>query len=130
MAGKCAAGHPDRRRWRMMGRMQSLRRLPIRLRLTLAFAAAMTLVLAGTGAFVYFKMENALDNSVDQGLRSRASDLTALVRQADEGLTEAGHSPLTERGENIAQILGPRGTVIDATPRFRTHPLLSAAERS
>jgi two-component system OmpR family sensor kinase len=113
----------------MMNSMQPLRRLPIRLRLTLAFAAAMTLVLAGTGAFVYFRMENALNNSVDQGLRSRASDLSALVRQSDEGLTEAGHSPLTERGENIAQILSPNGSVIDATPRFRTRPLLSGVER-
>jgi heavy metal sensor kinase len=113
----------------MMSWMQPLRRLPIRLRLTLAFVAAMTLVLAGTGAFVYFRMENALNNSVDQGLRSRASDLSALVRQSDEGLTEAGHSPLTERGENIAQILSPDGSVIDATPRFRTRPLLSGAER-
>ena len=112
----------------MMRGMQPLRRLPIRLRLTLAFAAAMALVLAGTGAFVYFRMENALDQSVDQGLRSRASDLTALVRQADEGLTQAGRSPLTERGENIAQILGSDGTVLDATPRFR-HGLLSGAER-
>jgi heavy metal sensor kinase len=109
--------------------MQPLRRLPIRLRLTLAFAAAMALVLAGTGAFVYFRMENALDSSVDQGLRSRASDLAALVRQSDEGLTEAGHSPLTERGENIAQIVGPDGSVIDGTPRFRTRSLLSGAER-
>ena len=109
--------------------MQPLRRLPIRLRLTLAFAAAMALVLAGTGAFVYLRMENALNSSVDQGLRSRASDLTALVRQSDEGLTQAGHSPLTERGENIAQIVGPNGSVIDGTPRFRTRSLLSAAER-
>src|SRR3954453_15828801 len=109
--------------------MQPLRRLPIRLRLTLAFAAAMALVLAGTGAFVYFRMEYALDHSVDQGLRSRASDLTALVGQADEGLTNAGRSPLTERGENIAQILGSDGKVLDATPRFRSHPLLSGAER-
>ena len=112
-----------------MRQMQPLRRLPIRLRLTLAFAAAIALVLAATGAFVYFRMENALDKSVDQGLRSRASDLTALVRQADEGLSNAGHSPLTERGENIAQILGSDGKVLDATPRFRSHPLLTGTER-
>jgi two-component system OmpR family sensor kinase len=89
----------------------------------------MALVLAATGAFVYFRMENALDKSVDQGLRSRASDLTALVRQADEGLTRAGRSPLTERGENIAQILGSDGKVLDATPRFRSHPLITGTER-
>jgi two-component system OmpR family sensor kinase len=113
----------------MMNWMQPLRRLPIRLRLTVAFAGAMALVLAGTGAFVYLRMENALDASVDQGLRSRASDLGALVRQSDEGLTEAGGSPLTERGENVAQILDPNGKVVDGTPRLRSRPLLGAAER-
>jgi two-component system OmpR family sensor kinase len=108
--------------------MTLVRRLPIRLRLTLAFALVLAVVLGATGAFVYLRMENELDNSIDQGLRSRASDLVALVRQSDEALAEAGHSPLTERGENVAQILTPRARVLDATPRFRKSPLLIAAD--
>jgi heavy metal sensor kinase len=105
-----------------------LRRLPIRLRLTLAFALVMACVLSATGAFVYLRMQSELNSSINQGLRSRASDLAALVRQSDEALAEAGHSPLTERGENVAQILSPGGRVVDATPRFRRHPLLTREE--
>src|SRR3954463_12823548 len=111
-----------------MSPMKLLRRLPIRLRLTLAFAGVMALVLAATGAFVYLRMQSELDNSLDQGLRSRTGDLTALVQQADQALTEAGRSPLTERGETLAQILTPDGRVVDGTPRFRKRPLLQGAE--
>jgi two-component system OmpR family sensor kinase len=111
-----------------MNPMKLLRRLPIRLRLTLAFAVVMALVLAATGAFVYLRMQSELDNSLNQGLRSRTGDLIALVQQADQGLTEAGRSPLTERGETLAQILSARGRVLDGTPRFRKQSLLRGAE--
>src|SRR3954465_418735 len=110
-----------------MSPMKLLRRLPIRLRLTLAFALVMALVLAATGAFVYLRMQSELDNSLNQGLRSRTGDLIALVQQADQGLTEAGRSPLTERGETLAQILSAKGRVLDGTPRFRKQPLLRGA---
>jgi heavy metal sensor kinase len=108
--------------------MKRLLRLPIRLRLSLAFALVMALVLGATGAFVYLRMQSELNNSIDQGLRTRASDLVALVRQSDEALAEAGHSPLTERGENVAEILTPSGRVLDATPRLRGQPLLGPDE--
>jgi heavy metal sensor kinase len=108
--------------------VQALRRLPIRLRLTLAFAAAMALVLTATGAFVYLRMKHELDHTVDQGQRTRAGDVAALARQADEGLTQSGRSPLTERGENLAQVLGPRNQILDATPQFRSRSLLTRPE--
>jgi heavy metal sensor kinase len=73
-------------------------------------------------------MQSELNNSIDQGLRSRASDLVALVRQSDEALAEAGHSPLTERGEDVAQIVAPGGQVVDATPRLRKRSLLEPGE--
>src|SRR4051812_32737381 len=105
--------------------MRRLRRLPIRLRLTLAFALVMAVVLGATGAFVYLRMQSELDDSVEQGLRSRASDLVALVRQADDALNEVGRSPVSERGENVAQILAPSGRLVDGTPGFRSRPLLA-----
>jgi hypothetical protein len=104
-----------------------LRRLPIRVRLTLAFAAVMSLVLAATGAFVYLRMGAELKTTVDTGLRSRGSDVAALLRQ-NHGLTTAGHSPLTERGENLAQVLSAGGAVLDGTPRYRTQPLITRGE--
>ncbi|MEA2361427.1 MAG: hypothetical protein QOD71_572 [Thermoleophilaceae bacterium] len=105
-----------------------MRRLPVRLRLTLAFAGVMALVLAAVGAFLYLRFENDLRASVDQGLRSRAGDVAALVRQADSGLSEGGRSPLTEQGQSFAQILDGRGRVVDASPQLRKRPLLAGSD--
>jgi two-component system OmpR family sensor kinase len=105
-----------------------LRRLPIRLRLTLAFAGVMALVLATLGGFLYLRFENDLRASIDQGLRTRAGDVAALVRQADSGLSEGGGSPLSERGEGFAQILDRRGRVVDASPQLRKRPLIGGSE--
>jgi len=44
-----------------------------------AFAVAMALVLAGTGAYVYAKLGSDLSHALDQDLRVRAQDLSALV---------------------------------------------------
>jgi two-component system OmpR family sensor kinase len=88
----------------------------------------MALVLGATGLFVYLRLGAALDRSVDQGLRSRSSDVAALVQQADSGLAQGGKSALTERGESFAQVLDTRGRVVDSTPQVRNRPLLSPAE--
>lgn len=105
-----------------------LTKLPIRLRVTLAFALVMAVVLAATGLFLYLLMARELDSTINQGLRSRAGDVTALVKQADSGLAQAGRSPLTEQGESLAQILDERGKIVDAPPPLRSHPLLSSQE--
>ena len=48
-------------------------RVPIRVRLTLAFAAAMALVLAAAGLFVYAWVRADLDEAVDDALEARAA---------------------------------------------------------
>jgi len=101
-----------------------LRRLPIRIKLTLAFAGVMAVVLVAVGMVLYLRFETDLRASVDRGLRSRAGDLTALVRQADSGLTDSGSSPLSEQGEGFAQILNEEGRVIDATAEVGRRRLL------
>jgi two-component system, OmpR family, sensor kinase len=60
-------------------------RLPIRLRLTLAFAIAMAIVLAATGAFVYFRLESSLDEGIGEALEARLADATALARSGETG---------------------------------------------
>ena len=99
-------------------------RLPIRLRLTLAFAGVMAVVLTGVGAFLYLRFERDLEASVNQGLRSRAGDVAALARRAGAGSTEAGRGTLIERGESFAQIVDARGRVVDGTPQLRSRPLI------
>ena len=58
-----------------------MNRLPIRLRLTLVFALAMSVVLLLAGWLVYARVSNDLANALDEQLRSRAQDVSALVRR-------------------------------------------------
>jgi heavy metal sensor kinase len=102
-----------------------LARVPIRLRLTLVFAAAMAAVLAGMGLFLYLRVGAALDATIDQSLRGRADDVAALVRQPGSGLREAGGNRLAEQGESVAQLLAPDGAVLDSTPQLGDRPLLT-----
>ena len=62
-----------------------MNRFPIRLRLTLAFAIAMAIVLAATGAFVYLRVSSALDEAVNESLDNRLADARVLAR---EGFTD------------------------------------------
>jgi two-component system, OmpR family, sensor kinase len=72
-------------------------------------------VLAGTGFFVYLQFRNDVDTAVDQGLRSRADELSALVREEETSL--AGHRRhLVGRNDSFAEVLDPSGTVIDSSP--------------
>jgi signal transduction histidine kinase len=82
-------------------------RIPIRLRLTLAFAAAMALVLAATGLFLYTRVGAALDRTIDQSLRSRSATVAALARRGGS----AGAS-----GE-LSQVLDPTGRVRSGSPK-------------
>jgi two-component system, OmpR family, sensor kinase len=62
-------------------------RFPIRVRLTLAFAAAMTVVLAATGAFVYVRLSSSLNEAANETLAARLIDAQALARRGGTGLT-------------------------------------------
>jgi two-component system, OmpR family, sensor kinase len=95
-----------------------LSRIPIRLRVTIAFTGAMALVLIATGLFLYFRLEARLDESIDNGLRSRATEASALVRTS--GSLEASHEArLIEPDESFAQVLTASGQTVDSTPQLR-----------
>jgi two-component system OmpR family sensor kinase len=100
-------------------------RLPIRIRLTLAFTLVMAIVLAATGLFLYLQLASALSRAVDQGLRTRAADVAALVQQTDTGLRD-GRNARPDAG--FAQVIGRRGNVVDATPGMAGRTLLTAAQ--
>jgi two-component system OmpR family sensor kinase len=87
----------------------------------------MAVLLAGLGLFVFLRMGAELDAGIEQGLRSRAADLTALVRESDTGLAQSTAGPGIERGEHVAQILDSSGRVLDATPGLQRRPLLTPA---
>jgi two-component system OmpR family sensor kinase len=100
-------------------------RVPIRIRLTVAFTIVMALVLAATGLFLYLRLASSLDRTIDQGLRARATDVTALAQQSDTGLRE---SQAARANAGFAQILTPSGRVVDATPGLQHMPLLRSGE--
>ena len=75
-------------------------RLPIRARLTLAFAVAMAVVLAATGSLVYLGLRSALDEAINDSLESRVEDLAA------------GQSPEANSDESRAQVIDGSGRVV------------------
>jgi signal transduction histidine kinase len=103
-------------------------RLPIRLRLTLVFALAMAVVLAAAASFVYIRLADDLATALDQELRSRAQDVSALVAQ--EGSLSRGGISLVERGESFAELIGTAGSVLDATPPIDGAVLLTPEQLS
>jgi two-component system OmpR family sensor kinase len=103
-----------------------MRRLPIRLRLTLVFTLAMAIVLAAAAWFLYLRVGSELAAGIDQSLRSRAQDVSALV--GDGGSLRATGSPLIEQGESFAELLGADGRVVDASNSLGGTPLLTSEE--
>ncbi len=102
-------------------------RLGIRLKVTLAFTVAIAVLLTGLGLFIYLTLRSDLDRTIEQGLQSRAGDISALIREADAGL-QTGRSPVAKPGQGFAEVLDLRGRVVDSSPDLRRTALLSPAE--
>lgn len=97
-------------------------RLPIRVRLTLAFTVAMALVLAATSVGLYLRLGSTLDEAIDDALEVRAAELAALAERGE--LRATGEAD----DEQFVQLLDGRGTVLVSTPSLRSEPLLHAGE--
>jgi signal transduction histidine kinase len=93
-------------------------RLPIRLRLTAVFTAAMALALAGVGAGTVTHFRHTVDASIDDTLADRARDLPP-----PDG---SGH--LAEDADTAAQTVSADGHVRAASPRAGTAPLLTPTQ--
>jgi signal transduction histidine kinase len=82
----------------------------------------MAVVLLLAGWLVYARVSHNLSSALDQQLRSRAQDVSALVRR--EGALRSTGGTLVEHGESFAQLLSAKGAVLDATTRRDRTPLL------
>ena len=102
-------------------------RLPLRLRLTLAFTVGMVAVLAGLGAFLYVRVGHDLLNGIDTELRGRAQVELAAVRQRSSGLVPP-QGRLIDPDEAFAQVLTPAGRIVDSSPAVAGGPILTATE--
>jgi two-component system OmpR family sensor kinase len=100
-----------------------LSRLSIRVRLTVLFAAVMTVVLLAIGGFVYERVGSSLSASLNSDLRVRADDVSAPKHDGTRGdARDFGGA------EGVAQLLSAGGRVLRATPALRGTSLLTAAE--
>lgn len=87
-------------------------RVPIRLRLTLPFAAAMAAVLAATFAFVYVRVGDQLLASVDSNLRAQLSEIRSNARH-EHTLVD----PDASDGPAVAAVELPSGAPLAASPK-------------
>jgi two-component system OmpR family sensor kinase len=94
---------------------------------TLVFAGVMALVLGAIGVFVYLRFASELDATINSGLRSRASDVASLIREADSGLRE-GQRNFVGRAESFAEVLDRHGRVSDSSLAVGQRVLLTPAE--
>jgi heavy metal sensor kinase len=99
-------------------------RLPIRLRLTLAFAIGMAVVLASLGAFLYLRLGHELLGEIDMALRSRAQVVEAGVRN---GSFDAQSGGLVDADEAYAQVLDGSGAIRQSSPQVASAPLVPAS---
>jgi heavy metal sensor kinase len=98
-------------------------RLALRVRLTLAFAVVMAVVLGLTGLFLYLRFRADLNDTIAGSLSSRSDAVAALVREArgplDDALAGGGDD------DDVAQVLDARGAVLAGTPPAHEQPLVT-----
>jgi heavy metal sensor kinase len=98
-------------------------RLPIRLRLTIAFAGVLTLALAVGVVGLYTEFERDLDDLIDQDLDSRVADMAALLRENVEPA-----AALAGSGERVAQVFSPNGRLLASTRAASDRPILTRTQ--
>jgi two-component system OmpR family sensor kinase len=86
---------------------------------------AVLLTLIGIG--LYGRFETQLDETINQGLRARAGDVSLFIQRPGSRLGDAPQR-LVDRDESFAQVLELDGSVYDASPSLRDTPLLRPAE--
>jgi signal transduction histidine kinase len=97
---------------------RTLNRLPLRIRLTLAFAGAAAVLLGGIGGFIFLRVKSGLDAELDHSLRLRASELAE--RSRNPGRLRAG----MDAAGQPAQLLTRDGRVLASVRVKGAKPLL------
>lgn len=100
--------------------MRFLNRLPLRIRLTAAFAGAAAVLLAGIGTFILLRVQSGLDGELNHALRLRAGELAeasvdleharAIIDAAGQPaqvLSSGGSVLVSERVKGVKPLIGP-----------------------
>jgi signal transduction histidine kinase len=105
-------------------------RLPIRVRLTMAFAAATALVLIAAAAFVYAQLRADLDESVDAALASRATAVAASGAPAGVASdSEDGFAQVESRDGQLLDSAGGARSVVEPVSGERQVPGIDGTVR-
>jgi two-component system, OmpR family, sensor kinase len=102
--------------------------LPIRQRLTLAFALAMAVVISATGAFLYYSLSSSLNETIDEELEARAAEATGPAAQGEFNLDAGPVIGISDLDERFVQVLDREGRIVDATPTVGERPVLGPGE--
>jgi signal transduction histidine kinase len=100
-----------------------VRRLPIRLRLTIAFAGVLAVVLGLGGVVLYTSFRHDLDSVLDADLGARSGDIASPVARG-----EPPREVVLRSGERIAQVYRAEGTVLASTPPLLQRRLLTVEQ--
>ncbi|GAC1610769.1 MAG: ATP-binding protein [Mycobacteriales bacterium] len=104
---------------------KTLHTKPLRVRLVAGFVITMIVVLTCAASFVYWRVEVALDRSLNSELRQQAADLRgALLAHADPAVALAS----LPAGPPVDQILDQRGRILASTGRAGEPALLRPAD--
>ena len=101
-------------------------RLPIRGRLTVAFAASMAVVIGGLSLLVYLRAGRDLLDTIDAGLSSRAEVLASGLQHRGPALVNV-EPTLIESDEVFAQIADGSGRVLQSSSIISRQRLLPPA---
>ena len=104
-----------------------MRRISLRLRLTLAFAVGMAAVLVILGFVLHGRFQGDLTGAIDMELRSRAQVILAGIARQDPSVIKAGGS-LIDPDEAFAQVLSSSGRIVDTSAGVASAPMLAPAQ--
>jgi two-component system OmpR family sensor kinase len=98
------------------------RRLPLRVRLVAGFVLAMTVLLFGTGVFVYWRVRIDLDTALDRDLSDARTAVEPLI--GANGVVAEPTTPGPTAAERLHQVLSSTGQVLSFGEGVGSAPLI------
>jgi two-component system, OmpR family, sensor kinase len=105
-----------------------MRPVPIRLRVTAAFAVTMAAALAVAGSLIYVRVGSDLRSGLDRDLRLRAQALTSVVGEPGPAFARAAAGRFVAGDDSYAEVLDAHGRVLKASVGLRHRAVLAPAE--
>ena len=80
-----------------------MRSLPLRLRLTLAFALVMAVLLGATGLLVYDFFRSDLNNNIDSSLQGRSEAVSGIARSDSDRMSASSPAEIKEPARYLGE---------------------------